>query len=59
VIQADGGTRTAAITGAAVALALGVHGVEQRRHPPRNPVRHLPHRAEDGLCEPAPAATNN
>lgn len=39
VIQADGGTRTAAITGGYVALALAVHHVMTRRHLNRSPLK--------------------
>ncbi len=38
VLQADGGTRTAAITGAYVALADAIDGLLQRREIKRNPV---------------------
>lgn len=39
VIEADGGTRTASITGAFVALALAFHRLSQRRVLPENPLR--------------------
>ncbi|OCA91291.1 ribonuclease PH [Bacillus sp. FJAT-27225] len=38
VIQADGGTRTASITGAFVAMALALNGLAQKRVLPRFPV---------------------
>ncbi len=38
VIQADGGTRTAAITGGYVALVLAVRALQQRKTVARNPV---------------------
>jgi ribonuclease PH len=40
VIQADGGTRTAAITGAYVALAQALHQLTPRLRMNRNPLRH-------------------
>jgi len=39
VLQADGGTRTASITGAYVALALACHRIHQRGDLDRNPLR--------------------
>lgn len=41
VIQADGGTRTAAITGASVALALALNALVKAGSLPRSPLRHL------------------
>ncbi len=41
VIQADGGTRTAAITGAAVALALALQGLVQAGALKASPLKHL------------------
>jgi ribonuclease PH len=38
VLQADGGTRTAAITGAYVALVDAVNGLLKRREIKRNPI---------------------
>ncbi|MGC9128257.1 MAG: ribonuclease PH [Acidithiobacillus sp.] len=40
VLQADGGTRTASITGACLALAEALHGLEQRGVLKQNPWRH-------------------
>ncbi len=39
VIEADGGTRTASITGAFVALALAFHRLQSRGELPENPLR--------------------
>ena len=39
VIEADGGTRTASITGAYVALVLAVRGLRKKKLVTRNPVR--------------------
>jgi ribonuclease PH len=39
VIEADGGTRTASITGAYVALVLAVRGLQKRKLLARNPIR--------------------
>ncbi|MCS7089349.1 MAG: ribonuclease PH [Verrucomicrobiota bacterium] len=39
VLQADGGTRTAAITGGYVALALAVHRLQQEGHLTESPLR--------------------
>jgi ribonuclease PH len=41
VLQADGGTRTAAITGAAVALALALRGLVQAGALKASPLKHL------------------
>lgn len=41
VLQADGGTRTASITGAAVALAQALEGLVRLGELPRNPMRQL------------------
>jgi ribonuclease PH len=41
VLQADGGTRTAAITGAAVALALALQGLVQAGALKASPLKHL------------------
>jgi ribonuclease PH len=41
VLQADGGTRTAAITGACVALHIACEGLVKAREIPANPVREL------------------
>ncbi len=41
VLQADGGTRTASITGGCVALALACHGLMEAGLVERNPVREL------------------
>jgi len=37
VLQADGGTRTASITGAFVALVDAIRSIDYRPHPPRSP----------------------
>ena len=39
VIEADGGTRTASITGAFIALSLAIEGLVQRTSSPQNPIR--------------------
>lgn len=41
VLQADGGTRTASVTGAAVALAQALQGLVKRGELTRNPMREL------------------
>ena len=50
VIQADGGTRTAAITGACVALADAVDHLLARRKIKHNPLRQLVAAVSVGLC---------
>jgi ribonuclease PH len=41
VIQADGGTRTAAISGACIALVDAIDGLIQRKRIQKNPLKHL------------------
>jgi ribonuclease PH len=41
VIQADGGTRTASITGSFVAAALAFHGLASKKNIARFPIRHF------------------
>ena len=51
VLQADGGTRTASITGAAVALALAVRALVEAGDLPRNPMRELVAGVSVGLLD--------
>jgi ribonuclease PH len=51
VLQADGGTRTAAITGASVALALAVRRLQQDGVLAENPVRGLVAAVSAGLVD--------
>jgi len=51
VIQADGGTRTAAITGACVALADALDHLLARRKIKQHPLRQLVAAVSVGLCE--------
>ncbi len=53
VIQADGGTRTASITGAAVALSQACQRLVQMGEIPRNPVRELVAAVSVGLFDEA------
>jgi ribonuclease PH len=54
VLQADGGTRTASITGAAVALALACTRLVEAGDIPRNPMRELVAGVSVGLWEGTP-----
>jgi len=54
VLQADGGTRTAAITGAAVALALACRWLVEEGEIPRNPMRELVAAVSVGLLDGTP-----
>ncbi len=54
VLQADGGTRTASITGAAVALALACRRLVEAGEIPRNPMRELVAGVSVGLWEGTP-----
>jgi ribonuclease PH len=54
VLQADGGTRTAAITGAAVALALACRRLVGEGEIPRNPMRELVAAVSVGLLDGTP-----
>lgn len=51
VIQADGGTRTASITGACVALVDGLAVAQRRKMIAGNPLRHLIASVSVGICE--------
>jgi ribonuclease PH len=51
VIQADGGTRTASITGAAVALSQACRGLVESGEIPRNPMRELVAAVSVGLFD--------
>ena len=53
VLQADGGTRTAAITGAAVALGLAVNRLVASRVLTASPIRHLIAATSVGIVEGA------
>ena len=51
VLQADGGTRTAAITGATVAMALACHQLVKNGTLPHHPMRKLVAAVSVGICE--------
>lgn len=55
VIQADGGTRTAAITGACVALADALAGLRQREKLAIDPLQRFVAAVSVGICNGAPA----
>jgi ribonuclease PH len=50
VLQADGGTRTAAITGACLAVALAGRSLVERKLLPKNPLRTLVAAVSAGIC---------
>jgi ribonuclease PH len=54
VIQADGGTRTAAITGAAVALSLALNALVAAGSLPKSPMKQLVAATSVGIVEGAP-----
>jgi ribonuclease PH len=54
VIQADGGTRTASITGACVALADALEALRQRGALTGNPLRQLVAAVSVGVCAGVP-----
>ena len=54
VLQADGGTRTAAITGAFVALALAIQGMEKRNEIARNVIKDYCAAVSVGMVEGRP-----
>jgi ribonuclease PH len=54
VLQADGGTRTAAITGAAVALGLAVNRLVASKVLAASPIRHLVAAASVGIVDSTP-----
>ncbi|MFC1575992.1 ribonuclease PH [Gemmatimonadota bacterium] len=54
VLQADGGTRTAAITGAAVALALAFRTLVREGEIPRDPMREMVAAVSVGLFQGTP-----
>ncbi|MEO6923412.1 MAG: ribonuclease PH [Bryocella sp.] len=54
VLQADGGTRTAAITGAAVALGLAINRLVAAKVLPSSPIRHLIAATSVGVVEGTP-----
>ncbi len=54
VLQADGGTRTASVTGAAVALALACRHLVRQGEVPRHPMRELVAAVSVGLLEGTP-----
>jgi ribonuclease PH len=54
VLQADGGTRTASITGAAVALVQACHNLVRMGEIPRNPVNELVAGVSVGLLDGTP-----
>lgn len=51
VLQADGGTRTAAITGATVAMAMACHQLVTKGVLPQHPMRKLVAAVSVGICE--------
>ena len=55
VIQADGGTRTASITGAFIALALAIRGMEQRNAIAKNVIKDYCAAVSVGIVEGRPA----
>jgi len=54
VLQADGGTRTASITGASVALWLACHHLVSEAELPRNPMREMVAAVSAGIHEGVP-----
>jgi ribonuclease PH len=54
VLQADGGTRTASITGAAVALAMACRDLVSQGEVPRDPMRELVAAVSVGLVSGVP-----
>jgi ribonuclease PH len=54
VLQADGGTRTASITGGCVALADALAGLRERKLISANPLRHLVASVSAGIFKGAP-----
>jgi ribonuclease PH len=54
VLQADGGTRTASVTGAAVALVLACRQLVEDGELPRNPVRELVAGVSVGILDQVP-----
>jgi ribonuclease PH len=59
VIQADGGTRTAAITGAYVALSQAIHGLVQKRSLPSFPLHCAVAATSAGIVEGIPVLDLN
>lgn len=51
VLQADGGTRTAAITGATIAMALACHQLVKNKMVPHHPMRKLVAAVSVGICD--------
>ena len=54
VLQADGGTRTASITGGFVALFLAIRKMVQEGRLPRNPIREYVAAVSCGICQGEP-----
>jgi ribonuclease PH len=54
VLQADGGTRTASITGASVAAALAFQSLVDAKKVPRNPLRQHVAAVSAGICGDVP-----
>ena len=54
VIQADGGTRTASVTGAWVALALAVEGMQKNGSLPTSPLKHHVAAVSVGMIDHVP-----
>ena len=50
VLQADGGTRTASITGAFVALVDAITGLQREKHLTSDPLRHFVASVSVGVC---------
>ncbi|MBP7949429.1 MAG: ribonuclease PH [Verrucomicrobiales bacterium] len=59
VLQADGGTRTAAITGACVACALAFNKLQAERRISRAPLRRLVAAVSAGICDEQPVLDLN
>lgn len=51
VIQADGGTRTASITGAFVALVDAINGLQRKRRITTDPLKHFVASVSVGVCD--------
>ena len=59
VLQADGGTRTASITGGFVALFLAMRKMVQEGRLPRNPIREYVAAVSCGICQGEPLSDLN
>ena len=54
MIQADGGTRTAAITGAWVAMAMAIEGMQRKKLLPTSPIKSNLAATSVGMIDGAP-----